>query len=215
MSTQSKQKGFMFSQEKQKKEKIERLRQQIVDLTKSPLYQYRQKHDYQPVIGEGSLEAKIMFIGEAPGKNEAETGRPFCGAAGRVLNELLSSVGLDREQVYITNIVNDRPPNNRDPKPAEIKLYSPFLIKLIEIIQPQILASLGRFSMKFLMKQYGLKDQLNQISQLHGQIFEIETGYGQAELMPLYHPAVGLYQATKRPVMEQDFQRLAEVADLS
>ncbi|MDE2172875.1 MAG: uracil-DNA glycosylase, partial [Patescibacteria group bacterium] len=93
----------------------------------SPLYEYRTANKFFPVIGEGSHDASIMFVGEAPGLNEAKTGRPFCGAAGKFLSLLLESIGLTRDKVYITNIVKDRPPENRDPTPQEIALYSPFL----------------------------------------------------------------------------------------
>lgn len=99
---------------------IRQLTVEITNLKKSPLYAYRVKNNYQPVIGGGNLDAKIVFIGEAPGKKEAETGLPFIGASGKVLDQLLASVKLRREDVYITSIVNDRPPENRDPSPKEI-----------------------------------------------------------------------------------------------
>src|SRR3989344_7953985 len=98
-------------------EQMKKIKNDVVNLKNSPLYSYRVKNKYFPVIGEGSHNAKIMFTGEAPGRNEAETGRPFCGASGRVLDELLQSIGLDRKEVYVTNIVKDRPPDNRDPLP--------------------------------------------------------------------------------------------------
>ncbi len=107
---------------------IRQLTDEIINLKKSPLYPYRIKNGYRPVIGGGNLDAKIVFIGEAPGKKEAETGQPFIGASGKVLDQLLDSVKLKREDVYITSIVNDRPPENRDPSPKEIKLYAPFLL---------------------------------------------------------------------------------------
>ena len=104
-------------------EQMRKIKDEIVAAKDSPLYEYRIKNKYFPVIGEGSHSAKIMFIGEAPGKNEAETGRPFCGAAGHILDELLESASLDRKEVYITNVVKDRPPENRDPNPNEIEFY--------------------------------------------------------------------------------------------
>ncbi|MEK9183760.1 MAG: uracil-DNA glycosylase, partial [Patescibacteria group bacterium] len=102
---------------------LKQIRDEVLNLKKSPLYKYRTQNKFFPVIGEGSDYAKIMFIGEAPGKNEAKTGRPFCGAAGKILDELLVSVKILRSDVYITNIVKDRPPMNRDPLPEEIKIY--------------------------------------------------------------------------------------------
>ena len=104
----------------EKTEKMRAIKDEIVTLTESPLYEYRTSNGYFPVIGEGSHDARIMFIGEAPGENEAKTGRPFCGASGRVLDEMLASINLDRKAVYVTNIVKDRPPKNRDPRTDEI-----------------------------------------------------------------------------------------------
>ncbi|MEK6951414.1 MAG: uracil-DNA glycosylase, partial [Nanoarchaeota archaeon] len=102
---------------------LKQIRDEVLNLKKSPLYKYRVQNKFFPVIGEGNHRAEIMLIGEAPGRNEAQTGRPFCGAAGKILNELLSSAGIPRSDVYITNIVKDRPPMNRDPLPEEIKIY--------------------------------------------------------------------------------------------
>ena len=106
---------------------LRQIKDEVMALSQSPLYDERIANMVYPVIGEGSHRARVMFIGEAPGKNEAQTGRPFCGASGRVLDVLLAHIGLPREEVYITNIVKDRPPGNRDPKPEEIALYAPFL----------------------------------------------------------------------------------------
>ena len=106
---------------------ILRIREEILNLTNSPLYELRVSNNYQPVVGAGSLDAKIMLIGEAPGENEAKTGIPFCGRSGQVLDKLLVAAGMSREEIYISNLVNDRPPKNRDPKPEEVALYSPLL----------------------------------------------------------------------------------------
>src|SRR3989344_3596010 len=110
-----------------RKEAMRKVRDEVVALKGSPLYEFRIQNKNLPVIGEGSHFAKIMFVGEAPGKNEAATGRPFCGRSGQILDELLLSVGIKREEVYVTNIVKDRPPENRDPLPNEIDIYGPFL----------------------------------------------------------------------------------------
>ncbi len=194
-----------------KQSQIAAVKKHVLALTSSPLYAYRTKHHYQPVIGEGSLDARLMFIGEAPGQKEAETGRPFVGAAGRILDQLLAAVHLDRNQIYITNIVNDRPPGNRDPLPQEIDLYSPFLIQQIKIIKPRVLATLGRFSMAFLMDRFRLKSKLQPISRIHGQVFSTRSSYGQVYLMPLYHPAVALYRAPMKSVLLKDFQLLSHL----
>jgi len=189
-------------------QKLKKIRDEIWNLTNSPLYEYRKKNNYYPVIGEGSHFAKIVFIGEAPGKNEAETGRPFCGEAGRVLNQLLESVKIKHKDVYITNIVKDRPPSNRDPNPEEIKIYSPFLVKQLEIIKPKIIAALGRFSMEFIMKLYKLEDKLDKISFLHGRVFETSTSWGKIKIIPFYHPAVALYNSNQLALLKNDFQTL-------
>lgn len=184
---------------------IRQLTNEIINLKKSPLYAYRVKNKYQPVIGAGSLNAKIVFIGEAPGKNEALTGLPFIGASGKVLNQLLTS----REEVYITSIVNDRPPENRDPSPAEIKLYALFLLRQLEIIKPKIIATLGRYSMNVIMSEFGLAEKLEPISAAHGKTYATTATWGKVGIVPLYHPAVALYNGSKRK------QLLADIAVLT
>jgi uracil-DNA glycosylase len=187
-------------------EALRAIRDQVLALKESPLYVYRTKNNYFPVIGEGDHYAKIMFIGEAPGRNEAETGRPFCGAAGKVLDELLGGAGIDRKDVYITNIVKDRPPANRDPLPEEIKAYGPFLDQQINIIQPKVIATLGRYAMQYIMNKFGLGSSLDVISKMHGKSFEAETSYGRVKIAPLYHPAVAVYDSSKKPILIEDFK---------
>src|SRR3989337_2153314 len=130
-------------------EALKKIKDEVVNLVASPLYAERVRNKYFPVIGEGNHLAEIMFIGEAPGENEAKSGRPFCGRAGKVLDTLLQSIGIDRKDVYVTNIVKDRPPENRDPLPDEIELYAPFLDRQIAAIKPAGIATLGRFSMQY------------------------------------------------------------------
>ncbi len=199
-------------------EALKEIKQAVLELTASPLYAFRIANKSLPVIGEGAHDAKIMFVGEAPGKNEAATGRPFCGASGKLLDELLASVKIAREAVYITNIVKDRPPENRDPSPEEIAIYGPFLDKQIEIIQPEIIATLGRFSMQYIMTRFGLADLLLPISQTHGQLFQAEihpaTGgasYGQVKILPLYHPAAAIYNRALLDTLKEDFQKLKTI----
>jgi len=191
-----------------RRDKLKQIKDEVLQLTHSPLYKFRQQNNYFPVIGEGSHYAKIFFIGEAPGKNEALTGHPFCGAAGKVLDELLQSIKIKRKDVYITNIVKDRPPFNRDPNSEEIKIYSPFLIRQINIIQPEIIATLGRFSMDFIMKFFNLQDKLLSISRLHGKEFIAKSSWGKVTIIPFYHPAVALYNPQKFIILKQDFQIL-------
>lgn len=177
---------------------------ELRDFKESPLYEYRIENDYLPVIGSGDPNAAIMFIGEAPGENEAESGQPFVGAAGRVLDELLASIGLKRENVYITNIVKDRPPKNRDPRPVEVELYAPFLERQIAIIQPEVIATLGRFSMEFVLDLLKMPQLGQKIGDLHGQQLEGAAGYGKVIVVPLYHPASGFYNRSLRAAMEED-----------
>ena len=188
----------------QRDEALKKIKDEVVNLTISPLYAERVKNKYFPVIGEGSHSASIMFIGEAPGENEAKTGRPFCGRAGKVLDSLLESVGIDRKDVYVTNIVKDRPPGNRDPFPDEIAIYAPFLDQQIEIIQPKVIATLGRFSMQYVMNRYGLEWELDSISKLHGKVFTTE----QFKVVPLYHPAAAIYNQHLLETLKDDFQVL-------
>lgn len=179
------------------------IKNELINFKESPLYKFRIENKNFPVIGEGNHDTKIMFIGEAPGKNEAETGRPFCGASGRVLNELIESIGLKRPDVYITNIVKDRPPENRDPSQEEVKIYGPFLDRQIEIIKPKIIATLGRHSMAYIMNKFNLALELKSISQIHGKIFESGN---DLKIIPLYHPAVALYQNSLKSEMFKDFE---------
>jgi DNA polymerase len=194
-----------------RQELLRQIKDEVVNLKKSPLYKERVANKAHPVIGEGDHFAKIMFVGEAPGKNEAEQGRPFCGASGRVLDELLASVGIDRKTVYVTNIVKDRPTNNRDPLPGEIALYAPFLDRQIDIIQPKVIATLGRFSMDYIMRRFGLEFELEPISKIHGKTFEAKTSYGTVKIIPFYHPAVALYNGSTKTQLKDDFQVLKSI----
>lgn len=192
----------------QKAKRIEQVCEEILALTESPLYEYRTENAYSPVIGEGSLDAPIMFVGEAPGKKEAETAKPFCGRSGKMLDELLASIGMDRSNVYVTNLVNDRPQDNRDPSPAEIALYGPFLARQIDIIKPKVIVTLGRHPMKFVFGKYGLSASLQVISKIHGQTFQAEASYGPVTVIALYHPAAALYNGSMKPVLMDDFKAL-------
>lgn len=190
---------------------LKKIKEEILGFSASPLYAYREANKYFPVIGEGSHSAEIMFIGEAPGENEAKTGRPFCGRAGKILDELLNSVGIKREDVYVTNIVKDRPPKNRDPLPSEIDLYAPFLDRQIEIIKPKVVATLGRFSMQYVMHRYGLEWELGPISKIHGKIFETKLGDDKLSVIPLYHPAAAIYNQSLLKTLKDDFAVLKAV----
>ena len=158
----------------------------------------------QLVMGDGNLDADIVFIGEAPGKNEDIQGLPFVGAAGKFLNRMLEAAGLQRDDVYITNIVKYRPPNNRDPTPAEKKAFWPYLLKQLQIIDPKIVVTLGRHSMEYFLPDV-------RISEVHGEPKWIQLGDHKLVVVPLYHPAAALYNGSLRQTLIDDFQRLPEI----
>lgn len=161
------------------------------------------KQATQLVFGDGSAEADLVFIGEAPGKNEDEQGKPFVGAAGKFLNEMLAMIGLKREDVYITNIVKYRPPNNRDPFPDEKQAFLPYLMQQLEVIKPKLIVMLGRHAMESLLP--GLK-----ISQVHGQP---KRAKGKVYL-PLFHPAAALYNGSMRQTLIDDFAKIPTILEL-
>ena len=191
-----------------KKKLLSEITDQITDLNKSPLYEYRTSNKYFPVIGEGSVNAKIMFVGEAPGRNEAKTGKPFCGAAGKVLDKLLEHVKLTRDSIYITNIVKDRPPENRDPTAKEIEIYGPFLDRQIEIIQPKVIVALGRYAMGYIMKKFDLESELEPIGKAHGKAHSAKTTYGKVQVVTLYHPCMAVYNPNNLPKLKADMEVL-------
>jgi DNA polymerase len=158
------------------------------------------------VMGDGNLDAEIVFIGEAPGKNEDEQGLPFVGAAGKFLNEMLGAAGLVRSDVYITNIVKYRPPNNRDPLPDEKRDFWPYLVRQLDVIAPKVVVTLGRHSM-----EYFLPDA--KISQVHGEAKRITFGDKKLVIVPLYHPAAALYNGSMRQTLIDDFLRVPKVIE--
>lgn len=183
-----------------KQDQMRLLRQEILDKNICPQLA---EQATQLVIGDGSLDAEIVFIGEAPGKREDEMGLPFVGAAGRFLDTMLEAAGMDRGDVYITNIVKYRPPNNRDPLPEEKEAFWPYLLRQLEIIDPKVVVTLGRHSM-----EYFLPDA--KISQVHGHAFKKKVFYlDKTEhewlIVPLYHPAAALYNGGMRQVLIDDF----------
>lgn len=158
------------------------------------------------VMGDGNVNAEIVFIGEAPGKNEDEQGLPFVGAAGKFLNEMLAQAGMVRTDVYITNIVKYRPPNNRDPLPEEKKAFWPYLLKQLQIIEPKVVITLGRHSMEYFVPDM-------KISQIHGQAKQIQLGDDKIVIVPLYHPAAALYNGSMRQTLVDDFLKVPEIIE--
>lgn len=156
------------------------------------------------VMGEGSVDSNIMFIGEAPGKKEDETGLPFVGASGKFLDSMLNAASMERKDVFITSIVKYRPPDNRDPSPAEKAAFLPYLLRQIAIIQPKVIAPLGRHGMEFFLP--GVK-----IGDIHGQPQTIELDGREVVIMPLYHPAAALYNGRLRQTLRDDFLKIPDI----
>lgn len=191
------------------------IKEELLKGNELPLYDYRIANHYLPVIGEGNHEAKLFCVGEAPGETEAKTGRPFCGRAGKVLDELFGSIGLDRSKVYITNLIKDRPPANRDPLPHEIEAYGPYLTRQLEIIKPRVVATLGRYSMRFMLEYAGIGEpELSQsIGKLHGQVLVGRAPYGELTVIALYHPAAAIYNQALKPTLISDFAKIKPYVD--
>jgi len=163
------------------------------------------------VVGEGSLSARLIFIGEAPGYSEDQQGRPFVGKAGKVLDELLASIGLHRSEVYIANVLKCRPPGNRDPLPAEIEACTLYLDAQLDLIQPQVIATLGNFSLTYIFEKFGLHAKKDKISKIHGKVCTVSSITGVTMIVPLYHPAVATYNPGMKQILLEDFQLLREL----
>jgi uracil-DNA glycosylase family 4 len=178
---------------------LDALAEHVGDCRRCPLAETRTRL----VFGVGDPHARLMFIGEAPGKNEDLTGEPFVGAAGKFLDELLASIGMDRSQVYIANMVKCRPPGNRDPEGTEIATCAPFLARQIELIAPDVLATLGRFAAHYVL---GVSTR---ITALRGKLYHRDG----RNVVPVFHPAAALYDGSKRDVLFDDFKRIRVVLD--
>ncbi len=183
---------------------LDDLKSMVLKCRKCPLYKFRTN----PVVGSGSTKKGIMLVGEAPGKKEDETGLPFVGKAGKVLNELLSKAGLKRDDVYITNIVKCRPPNNRDPTEEEINACKPYLDIQFAIIKPKVLITLGRYSMEHFQKKFGLPRE--SISRCHGMHYKIRTLHSNLLFVPMYHPAASLYSKLIKERSMNDWEELGK-----
>lgn len=160
------------------------------------------------VIGKGNLNADILFVGEAPGKNEDEQGLPFVGRAGKNLDMLLSKVGLSLEDIYVANILKCRPPENRGPLPDEIRAHTPWLIEQIKQIKPKVICSLGNYSTKFFMSEgnVDIMDKQPGITLVHGKVRYVEINGVKIKLIPLFHPAAIIYKRDLIPLWEKDME---------
>jgi len=199
-----------------KDQQLKKIKEEVVNCQKCSLFETRKL----PVIGEGNHDADIMLTGEAPGSKEDQTGRPFVGRAGRILDELLEKNGFQRSEVYINNVLKCRPPDNRDPRTAEIEACTPYLDRQIKIIDPRIICPLGNFATRYLLKRYQLKDVLkddegNQkgISKLHGQVFSVNQLDYKFKIMPFYHPAAATYNPNLKKTLAKDFRKLSQLKE--
>ena len=186
-------------EEYDKREKLKEFYLKIRDCQECELSKSRTKF----VFGSGSAYASIMFVGEAPGKNEDLQGLPFVGQAGKLLDELLGSIGIDRSEVFIANILKCRPPGNRDPRIEEINICKDYLLQQIKIIDPKIICTLGKFSTQLLLNTD------KGITGLRGKVFNIDNRI----VMPINHPAAALYMPSKMEILKQDFQKIKKLID--
>jgi DNA polymerase len=180
---------------------LDDLRREVEVCTRCTLRETRTR----AVFGEGDYASELMFVGEAPGYHEDQQGRPFVGAAGKLLEELLASIGLTRKQVFIANVLKSRPPDNRDPRPEEIDACQPYLWRQIELIRPKVICTLGNFSTKLLSG-----DQTG-ITRVHGKPRRIEIGGVSLYLYPIFHPAAALYTPAMLTTLKEDILRLPEL----
>lgn len=184
---------------------INKIRKEIQNCKKCNLWKKRKN----PVIGEGTVNAKVIFIGEAPGYKEDLLGRPFVGKAGKLLDELLQYIKLDRREVYITNILKCRPPKNRNPKSTEISACTSYLDTQIENIQAKVIATLGNFATSYILKKYQFK--VEKIGKIHGKIYSIKSLTFECSIIPLYHPAAAVYNPKVKSILMNDFKYIKKL----
>ena len=180
---------------------LDDLRHEVESCTRCALHETRTR----AVFGEGDYGAELMFVGEAPGYHEDQLGRPFVGAAGKLLEELVASIGLRRDQVFIANVLKSRPPNNRDPRPEEIDACQPYLWRQIELIRPKVICTLGNHATKLLSG-----DQTG-ITRVHGKPRRMEIAGIELYLYPIFHPAAALYTPAMLATLKEDVARLPEL----
>jgi len=185
---------------------IEKITSDVLVCAKCPLWKGRRN----AVSGEGDINASVVFVGEAPGYWEDVKGLPFVGAAGKVLDTLLEKIKLPRENVFITNVVKCRPPENRDPQPDEVETCtSLYLVRQIALIQPKIIVTLGRHSTAYILSKAGLEAKASEgITQLHGKVIQTQFLKLPVSVIPMFHPAAVLHNPKYRDALEKDFDFL-------
>jgi uracil-DNA glycosylase family 4 len=177
---------------------LEQLAEEVRTCTRCPLHRTRTC----AVPGEGPIDAPIMFVGEGPGAEEDRQGRPFVGASGRLLEQLLEEIGLTREDTFIANVVKCRPPGNRDPEPAEIEACKPYLVRQLKLVDPELIVTLGRFAMERWLPTA-------KITRVHGTPHR----FGKRLVIPMFHPAFVLRNANMAPALREDFAQLPALID--
>jgi len=194
------------SEDREKTESMNQITAQVRSCANCGLSETRTK----VVLGAGTLDAKIVLVGEAPGRKEDESGLPFVGSAGKLLDRLLTSAGLSRDDIFIGNIIKCRPPKNRRPKKSEVAQCEGYMMEQLEIINPAILAPMGNSSLSYFQERFGLEKQV--IGDVHGKVVEIEAPWGKIRLFPLYHPAAAIYRRHLLGELEEDMKKLGELA---
>lgn len=196
---------------KTNQQKLTQLKKRLQNLKVGELYQLRKKENYKTVMGEGNPNANVMLVGEAPGQTEAETGRPFVGRGGQLLTRILNSIGIDRKDIYITNIVKDRPPENRRPTQEEIEKYKPILEKELKTVEPEVIVTLGKTATDFFFEEYKGK-KIKRLGDIRGQFLPLEisppAGGLKFKILPTYHPAYGLRNPPSQKIIKRDLEKV-------
>ncbi len=185
-----------------KKHLIEKLSKEIVECKKCSLHKTRNI----PLVGDGNISSKIMFIGEAPGYHEDLEGKAFIGKAGKILDQLLESVKMKRDDIYITNVIKCHPPKNRDPSSDEISKCMPYLIEQLKIIKPKVIITLGKYATEIIFKAFNLN--FTGMNSLHGIVLDLKTSYGIVKVGCSYHPALACYNPSMLNVLLDDFNNI-------
>ena len=198
---------FQTEIKKSKEEEMEALNLEIKNCKKCSLWETRNK----PLVGDGSINAKILFVGESPGYNEDKIGKAFVGEAGKVLDQLFNIANLKRSEIYITNVLKCHPPKNHNPNRQEIDSCIQYLHRQIKTIKPKIIITLGKYASQEVFADFNL--EFSRISEMHGRIFETETSNRKIKIIPLYHPAVACYHNEMFDMLKEDFRKLKYILD--
>ena len=194
------------SDDRKKTERMNQITAQVRSCANCGLSETRTK----VVLGAGTLDAKIVLVGEAPGRKEDESGLPFVGSAGKLLDRLLAAAGLTRDSIFIGNIIKCRPPKNRRPKKSEVAQCEGYMMDQLEIINPAVVAPMGNSSLSYFQERFGLEKHV--IGDVHGVVIEVDAPWGKIKLFPLYHPAAAIYRRHLLGELEEDMKKLGELA---